>query len=842
MANNQPEKALANRNNRAVDAPSTAATGAARTFPFSSQAPAPSDKHRRPTPPQPCQSNSTSSAAISNTAAADAADLLNLASSSLSQLRRTHAHLLRRNALLHNGDSIPSLLVSLYASLSSPSSAFSVVASATNPSIYLFNRAIRTLSKSRLALRLYARMPAVAVAPDNFTFPFALNTCAALSDLPAGAELHSRLLRTGFAGHLPVANALVDMYGKCAQLPLAGRVFDEMPLRDLVSNNAILGAHARLGQDMLFARKVFDAMPERNIISWNAMIVGYMNVGNLAAARAVFDAIPARNPVSWMVMILGCCKNGRVDAARQLFDEMPQRNLVSWTVIITGYSQSGRAKEALALFHDMQRAGVQADAATMTCVISAVAQLGSAELACWAGAYVDQNGIDRNAKVLTALVDMYAKCGEMKRAIRHFREIPSPDAFSYTVLINALASNGHCLEALEVFERMLAEAIRPDPITFIGVLSACGHEGLVEDGLRYWHSMAEHGINPCADHYSCVIDMLGRAGRLDEANEMMRRIPGGAHVGALGAMLSACRTYGNVEIGEDVARKLFVLEPDNTGNYVLLSSIYAEKGLWDEARRKLMKLQKRSLELAVGKDDLAWAATTKSRNRRSPPPPSRRKQLEVSVSTPELHHTRPSALIRAEKSVLPISFLPLPEKSVFRSNGFSVPSRAEHVRYRRSYSVRRNVFLLGKFYVKFTVNHVALILGLPNRGKEFQFDRIPMSNLKHKELVQELADLIVEDSSPTLELRRINALIRYVLEAFFFPLKGLKVSTCLLEFKWLEDFAAVNWPKAIHTFFYSHFAYMKEIAIGEEMKNLGYLEGCSVIIVVSKSTYNLYLS
>ncbi|KAK8928529.1 Pentatricopeptide repeat-containing protein [Platanthera zijinensis] len=566
-----------------VDAPSTAATVAARTFPFSSQAPAPSDKHRRPTPPQPCQSNSTSSAAISNTA--DAADLLNLASSSLSQLRRTHAHLLRRNALFHNGDSIPSLLFSLYASLSSPSSAFSVVASATNSSIYLFNRAIRTLSKSRLALRLYARMPAVAVAPDNFTFPFALNTCAALSDLPTGAELHSRLLRTGFAGHLPVANALIDMYGKCAQLPLAGRVFDEMPLRDLVSNNAILGAHARLGQGMFFARKVFDAMPERNIISWNAMIVGYMNVGNLAAARAVFDAIPARNPVSWMVMILGCCKNGHVDAARQLFDEMPQRNVVSWTVIITGYSQSGRAKEALALFHDMQRAGVQADAATMTCVISAVAQLGSAELACWAGAYVDQNGIDRNAKVLTALVDMYAKCGEMKRAIRHFREIPSPDAFSYTVLINALASNGHCLEALEAFERMLAEAIRPDPITFIGVLSACGHEGLVEDGLRYWHSMAEHGINPCADHYSCVIDMLGRAGRLDEANEMMMRIPGGAHVGALGAMLSACRTYGNVEIGEDVARKLFVLEPDNTGNYVLLSSIYAEKGLWDEARR-----------------------------------------------------------------------------------------------------------------------------------------------------------------------------------------------------------------------------------------------------------------
>ncbi|KAK8946805.1 hypothetical protein KSP39_PZI006729 [Platanthera zijinensis] len=159
----------------------------------------------------------------------------------------------------------------------------------------------------------------------------------------------------------------------------------------------------------------------------------------------------------------------------------------------------------------------------------------------------------------------------------------------------------------------------------------------------------------------------------------------------------------------------------------------------------------------------------------------------------------------------------------------------------RSYSVKRNAFSLSKFYVKFTVNHVAQILGLPNRGRDFHFERIPLSNLKHKALVEELADLTVEESSPTLESRRINALIRYVLAVFFFPLKGLKVPTCLLDIKGPEDFGVVNWPKAIHSFLHSHFAAMREIAIGEEMTNLGYLEGCSVILVVSKSTYNLYL-
>ncbi|KAG0498476.1 hypothetical protein HPP92_002767 [Vanilla planifolia] len=435
-------------------------------------------------------------------------------------------------------------------------------------------------------------MPAFAVAPDNFTFPYLLNSCASLADPVAGSELHSRLFRSGYLRHLPVANALVDMYGKCAMLSTARRVFDEMSVRDIVSHNALLGAHARSGDDMLSARMVFDQMPERNVISWNAMVVGYVNSGDLDSGRAVFDRIPRRNMVSWTLMIVGYCKNGLVDTARDLFDEMPQRNLVSWTAMISGYAQSGRANEAMSLFHEMQSNGVKADAATMTGVVSAASQLGSAELARWVGAYVDQKGIERNERVLTALVDMYAKCGYIDKAFSVFEEIRSPDAYSFTALINGLASNGHPIEALKVFDEMLAQSIRPDPITFVGVLSACGHAGLVDEGLRFWHSMPrDYGIKPCPDHYACMVDILGRAGRLAEAHEMVQSMPNGPHAGALGAMLAACRTHCNVKIAESVARELFVLEPENTGNYVLLSSIYAEKGLWAEAAgvRKMMK-------------------------------------------------------------------------------------------------------------------------------------------------------------------------------------------------------------------------------------------------------------
>ncbi|KAG8078840.1 hypothetical protein GUJ93_ZPchr0007g5190 [Zizania palustris] len=181
--------------------------------------------------------------------------------------------------------------------------------------------------------------------------------------------------------------------------------------------------------------------------------------------------------------------------------------------------------------------------------------LGSTELAGRVGTYVDKKRIERNEKVLTALVDMHSKCGNVEEAISAFREIAEPDAYPYTALISGLAAHGHAKLALQVFERMPAQSVRPDPITFVGVLTACSHAGLVDKG------------------------------RLDEAFDMVQTMPMGPHPGALGALLSACNTYNNVEIAEIVANKLFDLEPCNTENYILLSNIYAEKEQWEEAER-----------------------------------------------------------------------------------------------------------------------------------------------------------------------------------------------------------------------------------------------------------------
>ncbi|RXH96155.1 hypothetical protein DVH24_008655 [Malus domestica] len=342
-------------------------------------------------------------------------------------------------------------------------------------------------------------MVSVGIRPDNYTYPFVLNSCAALSDLCGGTEVHGRIVKMGFGFCVPVSNALVDMYGG--------------------------------GVDMGCALVLFEGMLGKNVISWNAMVVGCVNSGDLVSARAVFDRMPDRNAVYWTTML----------------------------AMISGYSQNGRPSEALSLFRRMEKARVKPDAFTMTAVISALAQLGPADLANWIGSYVDREGIEQNEQVLTALVDMHAKCGNMGEACAIFEKIPLKDVFSYSAIITGLASNGHGVKALEIFQRMLAENIEPDRFTFVGVFTACCRAGLVEDGMGYWESMVkDYNIEPDADHFTCIVDMLGRAGKLNEASDLVKGMPVGPQPGALGALLAACRTYGNVEIAESAAEQLFI--------------------------------------------------------------------------------------------------------------------------------------------------------------------------------------------------------------------------------------------------------------------------------------------
>ncbi|XP_019059608.1 PREDICTED: pentatricopeptide repeat-containing protein At5g06540 isoform X2 [Tarenaya hassleriana] len=299
-----------------------------------------------------------------------------------------------------------------------------------------------------------------------------------------------------------------------------------------------------------------------------------------------------RDVVSWTSMVAGYCKRGDIDTARKMFDEMPERNLVTWSVMINGYVKNNCFVKAIELFESMKRKGIQANETVMVSVISSCAHLGGLELGEKAHDYVVKNNLTVNVILGTALVDMYARCGNIEKAIRVFEELPEKDSLSWTSIISGLAMYGHGNEAIHYFSEMVRLGFTPRDITFTAVLSACSHGGLVDRGLEIYESMKrDHGIEPRLEHYGCIVDMLSRAGRLVEAENFILEMPVKPNAPILGALLGACRIHQNAEVAERVGNMLIELKPEHSGYYVLLSNIYARAKKWEnvENLRETMK-------------------------------------------------------------------------------------------------------------------------------------------------------------------------------------------------------------------------------------------------------------
>lgn len=334
--------------------------------------------------------------------------------------------------------------------------------------------------------------------------------------------------------------------------------------------------------DLASARSLFDEMPKRNVVTWNAMIDGYVKSGDLVSARQFFDKMPERNAVSYTSLIDGYAKAGDLASARVLFEQLPERDVFSWSAMISGYAQNGQPGAALKIFLEMYNQNIKPDEFVVVGLMSACSQLGSLTLAKWVDLYVTRSSIDLSkAHVLAALIDMNSKCGNMERAASLFESMPNKDLISYCSLMQGYSLHGAGDKAVGLFRQMLEEGLMPDSITFTVVLAACSRAGLVEEGRQYFDLMTnEHLIVPSPDHYACMVDLLGRAGRLTEAYELIRSMPVEPHAGAWGALLGACRLHGDISLGETIARKLFEIEPTNAGNYVLLSNIYAVADRW----------------------------------------------------------------------------------------------------------------------------------------------------------------------------------------------------------------------------------------------------------------------
>eukprot|EP01018_Ginkgo_biloba_P023754 Gb_10615 [translate_table: standard] len=481
------------------------------------------------------------------------------------------------------------------------------------------------------ALKLFFRMHRVGVKPSRSTLTSVMSACASLVALEQGKQIHSHIIKMGFESDVFVGSPLVDMYAKCANIDHAWEVFNKMPKQNVVSWNGMIAGYAQNGK-VEDARKLFDKMPEQNVVSWNTMIAGYSQNGRTDDARQLFDRMPKRNVVSWNAMVAGYAQNGRIEDARllfdetpeknvvswtgmiagyilneriedarQLFDSMPEKNVVSWTAMIAGYVQNGCGEEALDLFSQMRRASIKANQSTFTSVFSACANLCAVEQGKQVHAHIVKTEFVSDVWVGNALITMYAKCGSIDHASHAFNKMPEQDIVSWNAIIVGCAQHGHGKEALRLFQQMERIGIKPNAITFVGVLLACSHAGLVDEGWHYFDSMtSDHFIIPIADHYACMVDLLGRAGHLHEAEYFINKMPFEPDAVVWGAFLSACRIHGNLELGKRAAEHLFELQPRNPGAYVLLSNIYAAAGRWDDAEKVRTAMKDRGIKKKPG--------------------------------------------------------------------------------------------------------------------------------------------------------------------------------------------------------------------------------------------------
>ncbi|XP_058112334.1 putative pentatricopeptide repeat-containing protein At3g15930 [Magnolia sinica] len=500
------------------------------------------------------------------------------------------------------------------------------------PNIFIWNTMIRGYSfrnSPESAASLYLEMLHRGVRPDHYTFPFMLKAFTRNIGFKCGEEFHAHIIKFGFSSNIFVQNALIHMYALCGRINDARHLFDKSSKQDVVSWNAMISGYNKsrrfeescrlFGEmekanvvptsvtlvsvlsactklkDLSFGKRVHqyieDNRIEPNLILGNALIDMYAACREMDIALTLFDNMKVTDVISWTAMVAGYANLGQVDQARKLFDRMPKRDFISWTAMIDGYLRANRFKEALGIFREMQVAKIRPDEFTMVSILTACAHLGALELGEWIRVYIDKNMIKNDVYVGNALIDMYAKCGNVESAVEVFQNMNQRDKFTWTAMIVGLAVNGHGEEALDMFYKMLRAGIDPDEVTYVGVLCACTHAGMVDEGRVLFSSMTKnHGIVPNVAHYGCMVDLLGRSGRLKEALEIIGSMPMKPNSVVWGALLGACRVHKNVELAETVAKSLLDLEPENGAVYVLLSNIYAACNRWEDVRkiRKLM--------------------------------------------------------------------------------------------------------------------------------------------------------------------------------------------------------------------------------------------------------------
>ncbi|KAL3835244.1 hypothetical protein ACJIZ3_009980 [Penstemon smallii] len=529
-------------------------------------------------------------------------------------LNQVHAHLIKTR-LLHDPAVVEPLLESSALILPHPAInyALSIFKELENPNSSAYNVMIRGLTKNHSpekSILLFRQMVEHLVQPDEFTFPSVLKACSKLGALKEGEQIHAHVLKLmdRFECTEFVENALVYMYACCGQHELARQVFDGMSERSAIAWSSMFSGYVRCEcweEVVGLFKRMLEMDIEFNKVTLISVLTACGRLGDLELGEWIYEYAVVNGLMGSDILVTSLvdmyARCARVDNARSLFDNMSKRDVVAWSAMISGYTQSNQCKEALALFQDMQNENVEPNEVTMVSLLSSCAALGALQTGKWVHSCIKKKNMKLSTNLGTTLVDFYAKCGCVDIAIKIFKAMPSKNVWSWTALIQGLASNGRGKTALEFYNLMLQENIKPNNVTFIGVLCACTHAGLVDEGRGYLVSMSkDFGIKPRIEHYGCVVDMLGRSGLIEAAYEFITNMPIKPNAVIWRTLLASCRVHKHVEIGEEAMKHLVRLEPAHSGDYILLSNLYASVGRVEDATRLRNEMKRLGIKKSPG--------------------------------------------------------------------------------------------------------------------------------------------------------------------------------------------------------------------------------------------------
>ncbi|KAK9291939.1 hypothetical protein L1049_019891 [Liquidambar formosana] len=501
-----------------------------------------------------------------------------------------------------------------------PNLIFSQLGSIFNADITLWNAMIRGYAYNgpiERCISMFDEMPQRGLKPNNFTYPYVLNSCSVMGCFEKGKKVHCQIVKYGFESVSAVSNSLCNLYMKkpvasfdsCVmkngKVNDARKMFDQMHVKPVELWNRMIFEYGNIG-DVECARRLFDGMPKRDVVSWNSMISGYARVGNVVNARDLFEQMPEKNVVSWTTMIGAYGSSGDLETARKFFERMPCRNVVSWNSMISSYNQHGKFEEALDLFVRMQSEGVISDGFTFVSVLSACSHLGALEFGKWVH-YLIKDWFQLGVIVGTTLIEMYAKCGDIDRAFTVFVKIGNKDVFCWNVMIKALAIHGRTEDAIKIFLLMQKMGLKLNDFTFSSAFFACSHGGLVDEGRKIFDSMErDFGVSPKLEHFGCLIDLLSRNGHIEEAQCIVKEMPFDPDIAIWGALLGGCRVRSDFKLAKQVMQWVEELKTNESGVYVLSSNIHAFSGQWPEALSAREKMEEKKMWKKAGSSSLIY--------------------------------------------------------------------------------------------------------------------------------------------------------------------------------------------------------------------------------------------